>query len=151
MWIQLITFVLGALSALGLQFLSARLAFRREQMRESWVRRLNSYQDFTTASRSIVELWHAGAEVPPDQAWSVITRARKAAFDAGLYDPGHREQTERMASVTAELVRLASSDRRPDGELDEVLAATRAIWAEFAHREPSLGDTRPPRHPRITS
>jgi len=49
MAVQIVTFVLGAVLALGLQFLAARLGLMREQARESWIRRLNSYQDFNTA------------------------------------------------------------------------------------------------------
>ena len=54
MAMQLVVFVLGALFTFSLQFLTARLGLLREKARESWIRRLNSYQDFSTATVGLV-------------------------------------------------------------------------------------------------
>lgn len=113
---QLVIFVLGALFSLALQFLAARLGLLREQARESWIRRLNSYQDFSTAAVGLAELWLAGADVPESQVWEAITHARKAAYDAALYDETRTQLTSRMRDLSGDLVRLASeTSPRPGG------------------------------------
>ena len=138
MWVELTTFVLGGIFAFALQFLATRLGLLREQARESWVRRLNSYQDFTSATVGLAELWKAGIEVPPAHAWDAITQARKAAYDASLYDGEHPALTSRMQRISADLVRLAPPDNRDRDELQGVIDAANGIWLEFAAFEQAL-------------
>jgi len=122
---------------LALQFLAARLGLIREQARESWIRRLNSYQDFNTAAVGLADLWRAGAAIPEAQVWDAITRTRKAAYDAALYDPGRPHLTTQMRELSGELVRFASADRNHE-ELDSFIESTRAIWDDFARSDPAL-------------
>lgn len=137
MAVQIVTFVLGAVFTLGLQFLSARLGLMREQARESWVRRLNSYQDFNTAAIGLAELWQAGAAIPEPQVWDAITRARKAAYDAALYDAARPHLTTQMRELSGELVRFANGDRDHE-ELEGFIESTRAIWDDYAGSDPAL-------------
>jgi len=138
MAVQIVTFVLGAVFTLGLQFLSARLGLMREQARESWVRRLNSYQDFNTAAIGLAELWQAGAALPAPQIWDAITRARKAAYDAALYDAAHPHLTTQMRELSGELVRFANDGDRDHEKLEGFIKLARAIWDDFADSDPAL-------------
>lgn len=142
---QLVTFVLGGLFGLTLQFLAARLGLLREQARESWIRRLNSYQDFNTATVALAELWQANIDVPESHVWEAIAHARKAAYDAELYDDKRPHLPRRMRDLSGELARLSSESRRSPEALERVIAEARAIWREFAKSERSLDETARPR------
>ncbi|MDP8942790.1 MAG: hypothetical protein M3N16_01510 [Actinomycetota bacterium] len=141
----LTTFVLGALFGVALQFLAARLALMREQARESWIRRLNSYQDFNTATVALAELWQAGVDVPKSHVWDAIAHARKAAYDAALYDKDRPTLTRRMRDLSGELARLSSEPRRDRTALEQVIAEAEAIWDEFARSDPALQEGSRPR------
>jgi len=65
---QLVIFVLGALFSLVIQVLASRMALRRDQRKESWMRRLNSYQDFYQSTSQLLDLWRAGIDVSEDRA-----------------------------------------------------------------------------------
>lgn len=141
----LITFALGAIFGVVLQFLAARLALIREQAREAWMRRLNSYEDFTTATVALAELWQAEVDVPESYAWDAIAHARKAAYDAALYDNDRPDLSRRMRDLTTELARLSVERGRDAGDLEHVIDEARAIWLEFAPAEHVLEEASRPR------
>lgn len=141
MAVQIVTFVLGAVFALGLQFLAARLSLMREQARESWIRRLNSYQDFNTAAIGLAELWQAGGAIPATQIWDAVLRARKAAYDAALYDAAHPHLTTQMRELSDELVRFTNDGDRDHEKLERFIKSARAIWDDFADSDPALQRT----------
>ena len=104
MSLEVLIFLLGQLSAVALQLLVSRLALRREQRKEAWIRRLNSYENFYRASTQLIDLFQANVEVPQSSAWESIADARKAAYDASSYDPGNPGRTARMREVSLDLV-----------------------------------------------
>lgn len=145
MAMQLVVFVLGALFTFALQFLTARLGLLREKARESWIRRLNSYQDFSTATVGLVELWQTGATIPDAEVWKAIAQARKAAYDAALYDEARTHLTSRMRAMSTDLVRFASESTPDQAELQSVIDDARAIWDEFTASERALREAAGPR------
>ena len=53
-----LSFSLGVIFALFLQWISYRLSFRKDQRREYWIRKLNSYQDFYQHTMQLIGLLH---------------------------------------------------------------------------------------------
>jgi hypothetical protein len=138
MAVELITFVLGALFAVVIQVLVSRMTLARDQRKESWMRRLNSYQDFYQSTSQLLDLWRAGIDVSDDRSWDILMTARKAAYDAAVYDPDQRDQAERMQALSVELVRLAQEDQRDPEQLNQLAAESRAILDTFIAGETAL-------------
>lgn len=138
MVVQLVIFVLGALFSLVIQVLASRMALTRDQRKEGWMRRLNSYQDFYQATSQLLDLWRAGIDVSEDRSWDILMAARKAAYDAAVYDPERRHLAERMQVLSVELLRLADDDQRDPERLNELAIESQAILDAFVERETAL-------------
>lgn len=109
-----LSFVLGAAFAIVLQWVAHRLAVKRDQKKEYWIRFLNSYQDFYQQTTQLIDLLRSDLQVPREVYWSAMALARKAAYDASFFDEAHPARTERMKRITMELL------RRLEGETDQV-------------------------------
>lgn len=131
MSLEVLIFLLGQLSAVALQLLVSRLALRREQRKEAWIRRLNSYENFYRASTQLIDLFQANVEVPQSSAWESIADARKAAYDASSYDPGNPGRTARMREVSLDLVRLSQAEQRSTDTLDRLRNEAEQIRTSF--------------------
>ncbi len=112
-----ISFIFGAMFALVLQWVSYRLSFRKDQRREYWIRKLNSYQDFYQHTTQIIGLLDLKVSIPENVYWQSITLARKAAYDAEFYDRTHHERTTKMKNITLDLIRLLQSKEYTSGGL----------------------------------
>ncbi len=133
-----ISFLLGAIFALFLQWTSYRLSFRKDQRREYWIRKLNSYQDFYHQTTQLVDLLKAKSSVPDNVYWQIISSARKAAYDAAFYDISHPKQTDKMKTITLRLLQILQS-KNPDLEkLDKLLKQIEEIQNNFYKEEKLL-------------
>ena len=130
-----ISFFIGAVFALFLQWLSSRLTYRREQRREYWIRKLNSYQDFSQNTTQLLLLLASRIKVPESHFWDAITLARKAAYDAAFYDLGHPKRTERMMQITEELIRNYQEPTVNDWDVDGLRKEIDHILANFLREE----------------
>ncbi len=102
------------------------------------MRRLNSYQDFYQSTSQLLDLWRAGIDVSEDRSWGILMAARKAAYDAAVYDPDRRHQAERMQALSVELLRLAQDDQRDSEHLNQLAAESQAILDAFIEGEAAL-------------
>lgn len=120
-----ISFILGAVFALALQWISYYLAFKKDKRKEYWIRKLNSYQDFYQHATQLIDLMELETQIPTDVFWQSISAARKAAYDAKFYDLSNVEQANKMIEITRKLIRLRGHPP-PDGmeplrhEIDDV-------------------------------
>jgi hypothetical protein len=133
-----ISFLLGAIFALFLQWISYRLSFRKDQRREYWIRKLNSYQDFYQHTLQLIGLLRSKVSIPDNVYWQSISLARKAAYDAAFYDISHPEQTEKMKTITLELLQMLKSNEQESRRLDELIERIEEIHSEFYQEEKSL-------------
>jgi hypothetical protein len=133
-----ISFLLGAIFALFLQWISYRLSFRKDQRREYWIRKLNSYQDFYQHTLQLIGLLRSKVSIPDNVYWQSISLARKAAYDAAFYDTSHPEQTEKMKTITLELLQMLKSNEQESRRLDELIERIEEIHSEFYQEEKSL-------------
>jgi hypothetical protein len=140
MVVQLLIFALGAIFSLFVQLVASRLALARDQRKESWMRRLNSYQDFFQSTRQLLDLWRAGIAVSEDRAWGILLVARKA-----VYDPERGELAQRMQALSVDLLLLVDSDPRDPEQLDRLAAESEEVLGAFLESEPSLRSLRRPR------
>lgn len=138
MVVQFVIFFLGAAFSLVIQVLASRLALMRDQRKEGWMRRLNSYQDFYQSTSQLLDLWRAGIDVSEDRSWGILMAARKAAYDAAVYDPEQRHHAEQMQVLSVELLRLVRVDHRDPEHLDQLVAESQAILDAFFERETAL-------------
>ncbi len=132
-----ISFLLGAIFALVLQWVSYRLSFRKDQRKEYWIRKLNSYQDFYQHTTQLIGLLDSKVSIPDNVYWQSISLARKAAYDAAFYDRPHPERTDKMEAITLELVDKLQPGRRELGRLD-LIERIEEIIKEFYHEEKLL-------------
>jgi len=133
-----ISFVLGAIFAILLQWISYRLSFRREQRREYWIRKLNSYQDFYQHTTQLIELISANISIPSDVYWGHISLARKAAYDAAFYDRSHLGRANRMKAITVELIQILQSDDTEPQRLEILLKQIEEVQKNFYQEEKLL-------------
>lgn len=133
-----ISFLLGAIFALFLQWISYRLSFRKDQRREYWIRKLNSYQDFYQHTMQLIGLLRSRVSIPDNVYWQSISLARKAAYDAAFYDTSHPERTEKMKTITLELLQMLKSNEQEPERLVELIERIEEIHREFYQEEKSL-------------
>lgn len=133
-WWPVVSFAFGAVFGLFLQWLSHRLALRREMAKEYWIRKLNSYQNFYQYVTQLLDLLLSGVSLPEEILWQSISEARKAAYDASFYDVAHRDRTERMIDITRRLVQLHSV-RDEDEKLRNLRQNVQEIYREFRYEE----------------
>lgn len=133
-----ISFILGAIFALVLQWVSYRLSFRKDQRREYWIRKLNSYQDFYHHVTQLIDLLDSKVNIPENVFWQSISLARKAAFDAVFYDITHSSRTEKMRTITLNLIGLFESKEYAKDNLQKLRKQIEEIRTEFYKEEKLL-------------
>lgn len=133
-----ISFIFGAIFALVLQWVSYRLSFRKDQRREYWIRKLNSYQDFYHHTTQLIGLLNSKVSIPENVYWQSISLARKAAYDATFYDRTHPERTEKMKVITLELIKLYNSNKEQSDILSSLAGQVDGIIEEFYKEEKLL-------------
>lgn len=131
------SFILGAIFALMLQWVSYSLSFRKDQRREYWIRKLNSYQDFYQYTTQIIELLDSKVSIPENVYWQYISFARKAAYDADFYDMTHPERTNKMKNITLNLILLLPLEEHKNG-LKNLQKEVEEIQEEFYKEEKLL-------------
>lgn len=136
-----VSFVLGALFAFLLQWVAYRLSVRKDQEKEYWIRKLNSYQDFHHHASQLIELVDSGVVIPEDVYWQSISLARKAAYDAGFYDRSRPKRTAKMKAITIDLIRLLNQRTAGLPISSQILAEVDGIKDEFYREEKLLGKT----------
>lgn len=134
-----ISFVLGAAFALVMQWVSYRLSFRKDQRREYWIRKLNSYQDFYQHTTQLIGLVGSKVSIPDNVYWQSISLARKAAYDAAFYDISHPEQTDKMKAITLDLIQILQSNKQERERLQILQKQVEEIQAKFYLEEKLLG------------
>lgn len=130
-----LSFLVGAVFALFLQWLSSRFTYHREQRREYWIRKLNSYQDFYQNTTQLLVLLGLRIKVPETHFWNSMTLARKAAYDAAFYDLGHPERAVRMEQITEELIKYYQEPSVTNWDLDGLRKEIKDIQANFLREE----------------
>jgi len=133
-----ISFLLGAIFALVLQWVSYQLSFRKDQRREYWIRKLNSYQDFYHHVTQLIELLDSKVKIPENVVWQSISLARKAAFDAVFYDRIHSSRTEKMKSITLRLIGLFETKSYSADDLQKLRKQIEEIRTRFYEEEKLL-------------
>jgi len=134
--------MLGAIFALVLQWISYRLALKKDQKREYWIRKLNSYQDFYQHTTQLIELLASKVSIPDNVYWQSISLARKAAYDAAFYDRSHPERTGKMKGITLNLIQILQSDNPDPQSLKMLLKEIEEVKADFYREEKLLGNKR---------
>ncbi len=133
-----ISFILGAIFALVMQWVSYRLSFRKDQRREYWIRKLNSYQDFYQHITQLIGLLGSNVSIPDNVGWQSISLARKAAYDAAFYDIMHPERTDKMKAITLQLVQIIQSNKQERESLQILQKQVEEIQANFYLEEKLL-------------
>jgi hypothetical protein len=131
-----LSFVLGAVFAVVLQWISARLAFKKDREKEYWIRMLNSYQDFYQHTTQVVDLLKAEIQIPEHVYWQSLTLARKAAFDASFFDREHPERTRTMQTITLELIRCLCGKDSSVSELRGIEERVESVRLDFQRSVP---------------
>ena len=132
-----VSFILGAIFALALQWISYRLAFKKDKRKEYWIRKLNSYQDFYHHPSQLVDLIDMESKIQGDVFWQSIFAARKAAYDARFYDLSNIELANEMIEITQELIHM--NGQRPPGGVDSFRQRINEIQSKFYMAEKDLG------------
>ncbi len=133
-----ISFILGAVFALAMQFISYRLSFKKDRRKEYWIRKLNSYQDFYQHTTQLIGLLGSKVSIPDNIYWQSISLARKAAYDAAFYDISHPERTDKMKTITLELVRILQSNKQVPERLQTLQKQIEDIQSNFYLEEKQL-------------
>ncbi len=133
-----ISFILGAVFALAMQFISYRLSFKKDRRKEYWIRKLNSYQDFYQHTTQLIGLLGSKVSIPDNVYWQSISLARKAAYDAAFYDISHLERTDKMKTITLELVRILQSNAQAPERLQPLQKQIEDIQSNFYLEEKQL-------------
>ena len=138
-----ISFILGAVFALVMQWVSYRLSFRKDQRREYWIRKLNSYQDFYQHTTQLIGLLGSKVSIPDNVYWQSISLARKAAYDASFYDISHPERTDKMKAITIDLIQILQSNKQERERLQILQTQVEEIQANFYLEEKLLSKEAP--------
>src|SRR5205807_9208985 len=116
------------------QWVAYRLSFKKDQKKEYWMRKLNSYQDFYQHTTQLLGLLRSNVSIPENVFWQSIALARKAAFDATFFDPRHLKRTERMQDVTLGLISMLDASRSAD-KLETLQVEVEDIQRSFCEEE----------------
>ena len=134
-----ISFLLGAIFAVFLQWISYRLSFKKDQRKEYWIRKLNSYQDFYQHTTQLIGLLKSKVSIPDNVYWQSISLARKAAYDATFYDISQPERTDKMKTVTLELIQILQQNNSDiEKKLERLLGQIEDIQTSFYKDEKLL-------------
>lgn len=133
-----ISFLLGAIFALFLQWISYRLSFKKDQRKEYWIRKLNSYQDFCQHANNLLGLLMSKISIPDNVYWQSISLARKAAYDAYFYDRIHPERTGKMMDITLEIIRIIQLNNTDMETLERLIKKIEKIQISFYKEETLL-------------
>lgn len=131
---QLLAFILGAVFSLGITLLTSRLAMARERLRETWIRELNCYENFYRASAGLIDLLRSGVPIPETVLWAAIGDARKAAYDADLYESDGLQRADKMKSITLRLLQAAQHGTEDGQDLRALRTEAAEILLEFRKR-----------------
>jgi hypothetical protein len=130
-----LSFILGALFGIFYQWISYLLSFRKDQRKEFWIRKLNSYQDFYHHTSQLIDLLRLEVKVPEDIFWQAISSARKAAYDASFYDLSNLNRTENMKKITSDIVIIYQSGTTNMENLAELKEHIGKIQESFYNQE----------------
>jgi hypothetical protein len=130
-----ISFLLGALLSLFVQWISYRLSFKKDQKKEYWIRKLNSYQDFCQHINHLADLLRTGILIPDTVFWQSILFARKAAFDAEFFDWSSPERPKEMQGITNSLISLFQSKNYDSEVLNDINQKIERIILQFYEEE----------------
>jgi len=133
-----ISFILGAFFGIVYQWISYILSFRKDQRKEYWIRKLNSYQDFYHHTTQLVDLLRSEVKIPEALFWQTISFARKAAYDADFYDLLNSQRTESMKKITIDLIYLYQSGTMNNDNLTKLMEKIRKIQITFYNEEKLL-------------
>jgi len=133
-----ISFILGAIFALVMQWVSYHLSFRKDKRREYWIRKLNSYQDFYQHTTQLIGLLGSKVSIPDNVYWQSISLARKAAYDAAFYDISHPGRTDKMKTITLDLIQILQSNKQEKERVQMLQKQVEEIQANFYLEEKLL-------------
>lgn len=131
----IISFFSGLLFSLFMQWMSYRLSFKKDQKKEYWIRKLNSYQDFCQHMNQLSDLLRTGIVVPDNIFWQSISLARKAAFDAEFFDCIHPDRPKEMQKITNSLIKIFQSKSLGPNDLDTIGREIEKIQTQFCEDE----------------
>lgn len=134
------SFVLGSIFALLLQWVSYRLSFKKDQKKEYWIRKLNSYQDFYQHTTQLISLLQLNVSIPENVYWESVMLSRKVAFDAAFFDIGNHSRTEKMQDITIDLIAVLQSSNHNKGELERLQYQVEEIQQSFYKEEGILSN-----------
>ena len=132
-----ISFILGAFVSLLAQWISYRLSFKKDQKREYWIRKLNSYQDFFQHTNHIIGLLRNGISIPDNVFWQSVSLVRKAAFDAEFYDWANPNRPKEMQDITDLLIKAYQTNNKRSEDFDIIGKKIEAIQLQFYEDERS--------------
>jgi predicted house-cleaning noncanonical NTP pyrophosphatase (MazG superfamily) len=130
-----LSFILGAFFGILYQWISYLLSFRKDQRKEFWIRKLNSYQDFYHHTSQLIDLLRMEVKVPENIYWEAISSARKAAYDASFYDLSNLIRTEKMKKITSDIVNIYQSETTDMENLAELMEHIEKIQESFYNQE----------------
>lgn len=145
-----ISFILGVAISLLVQWISYRLSFKKDQKKEYWIRKLNSYQDFYQHVNQLVGLLRINTSVPDNVFWQSISLARKAAFDAAFFDWENPERPKQMEHITQALISAYQGKTLDDKMLNMFAEETQNIQYAFYEDEKRSWETSHLRTPNQT-
>jgi len=132
-----ISFILGAFVSLLAQWVSYRLSFKKDQKREYWIRKLNSYQDFFQHTNNVIGLLRSDISIPENIFWQSVSLARKAAFDAEFYDWANPTRPKDMQEITDLLIKAYQAREKDPEDFNEIGKRIEAIQLQFYEDERS--------------
>lgn len=133
-----ISFILGASFGIFYQWISYFLSFRKDQRKEYWIRKLNSYQDFYHHTTQLIDLMNSELKIPENLFWQTISSARKAAYDACFYDLLNSNRTEIMKKITLDLISIYQLGNIHKDNLNEIMIKISQIQISFYNEEKLL-------------
>ncbi len=130
-----ISFILGAFFGIFYQWISYLFSFRKDQRKEYWIRKLNSYQDFHHQTSQLIDLLRSEVKIPENIFWQAISSARKAAYDASFYDLSNLNRTENMKKITLDIINIYQSENTNMQNLIEIMENIEKIQESFYNQE----------------
>ena len=116
-------------------WISYRLSFKKDQKREYWIRKLNSYQDFCQHTNQLIGLLRAGFSLPDNVFWQSILLARKAAFDAEFFDWAYPDRAKEMQAITDSLINLFQTKSIKSEAIETISKQIKSIQLQFYEDE----------------
>ncbi|MDP3670522.1 MAG: hypothetical protein WA191_12070 [Telluria sp.] len=130
-----VSFVIGVAFSLLAQWISYRLSFKKDQKKEYWIRKLNSYQDFHQHVNQLIGLLRTNTAIPENAFWQSISLARKAAFDTAFFDWKNPERAKQMENITHGLINAYQGKTLGDKILNKFAEEAQGIQYAFYEDE----------------